>query len=284
MNRSIILSESQIEMLKNTYGIGFDSVGCGHVNENQETEVDASEVDLSSFTPKSELVNNIWKDNKLDSKVRLKLIDISEDFIDFLGIDDIRPTDIRLTGSICNYNWSNQSDIDVHIVYDFDKIDADTDLVQNYVDAKKNEWNEMHDTLTIYGFNVEFYVEDSNQVDVSAGEYSLDKDDWIKVPSKEAIKLHGKDLIRELSAAIMTMIDDYYDLFHYTEDIHQIEMIGDELEELRVFLKALRSEQLEKDGEMAIGNIAYKVLRRTGYLDMLYDLQNKVYDKINSID
>ena len=284
MKKNIIITETQFNTLKNAFRPNTKGAICC-VNENLEGEVDSSDVDLSSFHPHDHLTNELWKDGKLDSRVRLKLLDISDDFIEFLGLGDIKPVDIRLTGSICNYNWSTQSDIDVHIVYNFKEIDDDIELVENYVDAKKNEWNNMHESLSMYGFNVEFYVEDETQVDVSAGEYSLEKDDWIKTPNKESMVLRGMPLIKQMAANLMTIIDDYGDLFYYvSDDNHRLENLDNELESLRVFIKNMRSQQLDQGGEMAVGNIVYKVLRRTGYLDSLYDLQNKVYDKINSIE
>ena len=283
--RRILITEDQFNTLKDTFRLGAKG-GYFHVNENNETEVEADDVDLSSFKPHEDLTDSIWgEDGNLDPQVRLRLLDISDDFIKFLGFEKVKPVDIRLTGSICNYNWSKQSDIDVHIVYKFKDIDDDVELVEEYADTKKNEWNNMHKQLTIYGFNVEFYVEDHSQVDVSAGEYSLNKNQWLNMPDKSKMQLKGMDMIKNLSSKIMTLIDDYYDLFFYCEDDdHKLGCIDAELEELRVFLKDLRSQQLDKEGEMAIGNIVYKVLRRTGYLDTLYELQNKIYDKINSIE
>lgn len=283
--KTIIVTEKQFKNLKDTFRLGMEGGYCHVIDENAEFEVDADQVDLSSFKPKESLTQSLWNGDELNPRVRLRLLDIADDFIDFLGIEGVEPVDIRLTGSICNYNWSDQSDIDVHIVYRFKEIDDDIELVENYVDTKKNEWNDMHDSLTIYGFNVEFYVEDESQVDISAGEYSLEKGEWLKTPSKEDVILKGKDEIKYMSSKIMTILDDYSDLFYYVQDdSHKLEELGNDLEDFRVFLKNMRSQQLDKDGEMAIGNIVYKVLRRTGYLDTLYDLQNKVYDKLNSIE
>ena len=54
----------------------------------------------------------------------------------------------------------------------------------------------------------------------------------------------------------------------------------------RIFeeLKELRKKGLESSGqEMSNGNIIWKVIRRTGYIDKLWDIINSTYDKINSI-
>ena len=48
-------------------------------------------------------------------------------------------------------------------------------------------------------------------------------------------------------------------------------------------LKKIRINGLKKRGEMSIGNIIYKICRRTNYLQKLIDLKNYIYDKINSL-
>ena len=107
--------------------------------ENAENEVDVDDVDMSSFHDNDVLDPKFWFDGgkTLDSKVRLKLLNIADSFWDSLNIDFASPKDIILTGSICNYNWSKYSDIDLHIVVDFLDIDDNTDLVYDYFMAKK---------------------------------------------------------------------------------------------------------------------------------------------------
>ena len=63
-NKSVIVNESQIKK----------------IIENLDFEVDSSDIDLSSFKKRSELAP-IWIDgNTLDSRVRLRLLDIADDF------------------------------------------------------------------------------------------------------------------------------------------------------------------------------------------------------------
>ena len=46
----------------------------------------------------------------------------------------------------------------------------------------------------------------------------------------------------------------------------------------------MRKLGLKRGGESDSFNIIYKVLRRAGYMDMLWDLSSSLYDKLNSID
>ena len=74
----------------------------------------------------------IWKGADIDERVRKGLLQIVNDFLDGLRVK-INPEDIVLTGSSANYNWTPQSDIDVHIVVDFKKIKSvDPKVLSDY--------------------------------------------------------------------------------------------------------------------------------------------------------
>ena len=72
-----------------------------------------------------------------------KLINLAEDFYSSLGFDpEIR--DIQLTGSLANYNWTDKSDLDVHVLIDFTEIDENFTLVKKAVDGVRFIWNLRH--------------------------------------------------------------------------------------------------------------------------------------------
>lgn len=269
-NKSVIVNESQIK----------------NIIENLDFEVDSSDIDLSSFKKRSELAP-IWvDDNTLDSRVRLRLLDIADDFWEFVNLTWVKPSGIILTGSICNFNWSKFSDIDLHLVVDFDEIDEKTEFVRDYLDAKKNEWNNEHSDLTILGFPVELYVQNLGEMPQSGGIYDLEENEWVKKPSMNDIKPIGLDKfsIKKKAADIMTIIDDMYNVLNSTVDSHEIEEIGEGARYLWKKIKGMRKTSLEKNGESGAGNIVYKILRREFYLDKLWKLRTIVYDRNNSIN
>ena len=113
------------EVLRNTWGL----------MENIQTEITPNEVDLSSFEIQDSLNPEIWqKDGLLDPRIRLNLLDIADDFYDTLKLKWLKPIDIILTGSICNFNWSEFSDIDLHIIVDLSQISENIELVREYCD------------------------------------------------------------------------------------------------------------------------------------------------------
>lgn len=253
--------------------------------ENQEYEIAPSQINLKSFRKRDRLACKIWDGEKLSKQARLSLMDIADDFWEYCNIRWVKPEDVILTGSICNYNWSTFSDIDLHLVVDFKKVHKRTDFVQEYFDDKKNEWNNNHSSLKIFGFPVELYVQDINAEAVSGGVYDLWEDKWLKMPSKydlKPIKLN-KYAIKDTASKLMTQIDDYCETFENETDKHKIEVLGNRCEKLCDKIKAIRAKGL-KQGEMGTGNIVYKCLRRSSYLDKLWDLMDKIYDKLNSVD
>ena len=254
--------------------------------ENVQYEVEPHEVDLSTFKKQPELNKQIWKNNRtIDSRVRLQLLDIADDFFDSLEVSFVEPIDIILRGSICNYNWSTASDIDLHIVLDFNEIGENKDLIKDYFDTKKNEWNKNHKGLEIFGFQVELYVEDINEDNVSNGVYSLEKNKWIKEPNQNEVKSiePESEEIKDLAAQLMTCIDDLIGEFHQSELDSQFEEIQDTLDYIWDFVKAMRKQSLNNEGEYSKGNIIYKILRRNGYLEEILQLRNDIYNKLNSI-
>ena len=81
----------------------------------------------------------------------------------------------------------------------------------------------------------------------------------------------------------MTIIDGMYDRLEMTNDSHEIEEIGEDAKYLWKKVKEMRKQSLESNGEGGNGNIVYKILRRTTYLEKLWKLSNIAYDKVNSI-
>ena len=85
----------------------------------------SKKIDLSSFKIQDDLNREIWSpgEDSLPKKVRQRLIKIAEDFFNELGLPTTNFVDITLTGSLANYNWSIYSDVDLHLLVDFSKVD-----------------------------------------------------------------------------------------------------------------------------------------------------------------
>lgn len=246
----------------------------------QEFLSDNEKMDLSSFKLKPSLNTDVWlNDDKLRPEIAVKLVEIAKNFMKNVGLDDIEIKDIVLTGSLANYNWSQYSDVDLHIMVDFDDIDENEELVREFFRGKSGNWNDRHD-IKIRGFEVELYVQDIDEPHVSTGIYSLMNDDWVVKPRKEDPVL-DLDTTKKKAQRLIDLIDDIEKL--YSEDKLREAYVSAQLmkEKIRKFRKC----GLETPaGAYSPENLAFKVLRRNGYLGKLGDLRDNSYDRLMSIE
>ena len=259
------------------------------MDEDIEEFISPENVDLSSFTIQKELNPKFWKDNLIDSRVRMRLLDIADDFIEFLNVDWVEPEDIVLTGSIANFNWNNKfSDVDIHIIYDFSKIDENTDFVSEYFYSKKKLWNEEHNGINIFGLKVELYVEDVNNKACSTGVYSLESNDWVEKPNRKVLTNSkvNKKLIKKLVSDYTKKIDYLHDLFmNNKSDTYVLRKVNKKANKLFDEIKQVRKNALNKNKkEITNGNIVFKTLRRFGYIEKLANIVSDTYDKYNSLN
>ena len=225
--------------------------------------------DLFDLSLKKKLEPEIWDGESLRLLVRERLLKIAYDFIGELEViekEDIE--DIRFTGSLANYNYTSYSDIDLHIIIDFDKLSADQKFTQLFFKNKKSLWNEEHD-IKIKGYDVELYVEDSNEKHVSTGVYSILKDKWIKKPKPIEKDIDKKAVLKKVEG----VIDQYKEL---------VEDGGTETKLRKLFKKIvdMRKAGLEKEGELSIENLAFKILRRSGIIKQITTTFKELHDKM----
>ena len=241
---------------------------------------------MSSFDIQQRLNDKFWDEEKhLNPRIRMRLLDIADKFYNSMEVQWAKPSDVIMTGSLCNYNWSKYSDVDLHIVMDFTEVDERVNFVKDYFDSKKKLWNEAHEDLSIYGYPVEVYVQDENEEHTASGVYSLYRDKWIVEPSSDNFK--NVDLDREMIVnkvkSCAEKIEDLEDEYNQETDTQHIETISKKVKKLFDKIKGIRKTSLAKSGEMGSGNIWFKSLRRLGYIERLIDLKSKTFDKINSI-
>lgn len=242
------------------------------VNE-KEIEKSNREIDLSGFKVQDELNPKIWdEDQKMKSDVRKTLLKIADDYFESLGLPKVDIEDVTMTGSLANYNWSKYSDVDLHIVVDYNDIPVDEDLVQDFLKSKSSNWNKEHD-VTIYGYDVELYVQDINEPHHSTGVYSILRDEWVTKPKKQKISFNDKS-VKEKSNRLMDRVEEIYDEMEEVDNEVTIKRV----DKLTEKIKKMRQSGLETGGEYSVENIVFKVLRRNGMLDRMYDIKTVAYD------
>jgi len=232
---------------------------------------------VKSFEPKDSLSDQIFEglDGKFSMRddIRKRLIEISNDFIESFGVEFFIH-DIVLTGSLSNYNWSQYSDVDLHIIIDFDETEYPMDLVKEFFDAKERVWNEKHE-IKIKGFDVEVYVQDLKQEHVSSGVYSILNNKWLVEPERNKPNIDDR-MILQKGEHYAKQIDS---LIKKSSKINVLPMI----DELRKKIKTFRQSGLEQGGEYSYENLTFKLLRRNGYFGKLLKLKRDITDKKLSI-
>ena len=130
----------------------------------------------------SELNPKIWDQNQhMLPEVRKNLLEIAQDFQDFLGLSDLQVKDITVSGSNAAYTYTDHSDVDLHLVVDFPD-DFNNEVYRELFDAKKYQYNDQYD-FRIGNYDVELYVQDADEPHVSRGIYSIKDDNWVRIPA-----------------------------------------------------------------------------------------------------
>jgi hypothetical protein len=224
----------------------------------------------------------VWNKNEkgnytLKSEIQKKLLKVAEIFLDYVDID-IFVQDIVLIGSLTGYNWSDFSDFDLHIMYDFNDAGDNKDLYKELFYLKKTVFNAKHE-IRIKGFEVEVFIQDSNEKEKSVGSYSIMNRKWIRFPEKEKFEVDEKKIL-EKANQWMDIIDG---VLENAEELDLDEALR-LVKKYKNKLKKYRTCGLQKGGELSYENLVFKYLRRSGYLSKLENFKNKVANKKLSLE
>tara|TARA_R110001599_G_scaffold9320_1_gene46137 strand:- start:736 stop:1482 length:747 start_codon:yes stop_codon:yes gene_type:complete len=229
---------------------------------------------ISSFKVQKELNPDIWlmddEGYKMRPEIRDSLLNIVEDYEEFVDIDlDIE--DVVLTGSLSNFNWSKFSDVDLHILIDFEN--PSESIEKKYLDSRRIIWNSLRD-VNVKGFESEIYVQDSKEQHFASGMYSVMYNDWVVKPEEKEVILDSHKILSK-AKQWMDMIDQIED----NMERGSIDELMRTIDDLRRRLKKYRGAGLANKGEYSYENLTFKFLRRNGYIGKLMGLKNKLIDK-----
>ena len=217
----------------------------------------------------------LWKDGSLKDEVHGKLIQIADTWAKFANIPDSMIVDIIITGGNVNYNYTDQSDVDLHLVIDRDAFNPDRKLTDDYLQDKKILWTLSHNDLHIYGYPVELYAQDVKEVPHSGqGVYSIMHNEWIQMPSNQGLNFSHNYYLQKKVKFYKDLIDKM---------ISQNATDGT-LDMIKQKIRKMRGDSIAKNGEFALGNLVFKDLRNQGYLDKMDNYQRSNQDKSLSLD
>ena len=222
-----------------------------------------------------------WDEFEFKEDVLKPILKIVDDFVkDDAHISPEMVEDVQLTGSLANYNYSEYSDLDVHILLDFADINKDEEIVKRALDGKRFIWNLRHD-IKFNGHEVELYFQDIHEPHVASGLFSLSGNRWIKKPKYEKPEVDHEDVIKKAESfkREFDLLDDALDNI---SDEKEFSLINKRAKKLKEKIMRMRKEGLAGKGEFSVENLAFKNLRNDQTIARLNDLIIKSYDLMYS--
>jgi predicted nucleotidyltransferase len=209
----------------------------------------------------------LWDDWNLNKDAEKHLKYVADRFVEWLEIP-IDVKDIWIVGSMASFNYSDTSDIDLHIYVDLSKF-KDKKTIKDLLETKTKLFKKLF-PIKLFGIPIELTIEDDSNRAESPGIYSIKSGEWIKKPKKvdeDEVDTDDADKIsgmwkKRIKAALQNKSLD-----------------SDDLNDLKDAIKDQRRKALRKDGEFSDGNIAFKDLRKTGYIDKIKDVRDAKFKK-----
>lgn len=212
----------------------------------------------------------LWQDNQLLPEVRQKIVDIIANFEEYVEIP-IHIVDIVIVGSNAAYNYTQYSDLDVHVIVNPEMVTEIPEDIQTMIyNMKKSSFNKEFD-IKIKGIPVELYVEDMHSSVVSNGIYSVCDDRWVKEPkqnssiTKHNIEKELENWIQKIEEAVTS---------------GDAETIGNTID----LLYLMRKNSISIEGEYGKGNEVFKTLRDRGYLAKIKEALTQSISKNLSLE
>jgi len=239
------------------------------------SEITPEDVVFDPNIVKSQLCPLLWSDLELNDEVHQRLLDIGQRFSKFIGVEN--PEDILFTGSLCNFNYHENSDIDIHVLVDFSKY-GDPERMRDFYSSKKFAFNEFRNGTRIKGFQVECYAQDlpSREPHHPSGLYSLLQKQWIIKPQRVDPNI-DEQKVRKLLSVFINAINQ---LSTIQDNQSQLERAI----ELKNNLVLIRRKSVRALGEYSPGNLCYKELRKQGFIDHLFDIIRQSLDRKLSLE
>ena len=242
-----------------------------------------SSVDTEIFHLHADLSPLLWDENgDVRPELLPKLMALAQAYVEFCKIpEDVKVQDITLTGSLSGYNYTKYSDLDIHVIIDYNDIPATEELVTNYFMMKKDMWADEFD-LKFFTYPIEMYVQDLSQYrGGTSPQFSLMNQKWVHDPVKPEDDFDETTVVKK-SKDIMHQVTELEDEVFNDPDFDAEDAL-DELAKLKDKIKTMRVAAIKQSGDFGTGNLVFKVLRNSGFLQRITDLKKYITEKNLSI-
>jgi hypothetical protein len=234
-------------------------------------------IDKETLSFKTKLNEQFWnEDETLVEGLRDKLLALALLFFTGLKLPKtVKIHDIAISGSLAGYNYTKYSDLDLHVIVDYEKIGMDHDFIAEFMKMKKDMWEEMYD-IDVLGYPVELYAQDIKQFKESTSpQYSLVKNKWLVKQEKSKPNFDKATVIKK-ATRLMHDIDNVEESHAHEEKLETIGKIMDKI-------KNMRGEGIKQEGEFSVENMVFKVLRNEGYLEKITQIKKDAIEALYSI-
>lgn len=220
-----------------------------------------------------ELNPKLWDGDKLKPAVRVKLLLFAETWREFAKIPKDAVKEVLMLGGNANYNYTELSDIDVHLVVDKCKIACHNELLDDYLQDKKVMWTMSHN-VSVLGYALEPYAQDENvEYPKNQGVYSLTKDKWVAKPEYVGDSMLKDPYLKKKVSFYMHLIDD---MIKSKSDTATFKAFKEKLRDMR-------GVAIKQGGEFSFENLIFKELRNRGYLDKMSKYEKSQQDQALSL-
>jgi len=247
-----------------------------------ENVQNSGKIKLTEAVEKHNTLNSklFTKEKVLKDKVRAKMLEIVDEFLADLKEQDIKikVDDILLIGSNASYNYTKDSDIDLHILTNVKATDYSSEVANALYSAYRSLFNKNLD-IEFFGIPLEIFVETEDSTRVSNGIYSVKKNKWVKKPEQEEIPDYD-------AKALNKLVDEWEEKCKKLIADIKADRLNDEKKVVKMLeniYEKLRKKGIAK-GEYSIENLAFKELRNKGYLDQLKDHKHELISKRLSLE
>ncbi|MCL9683497.1 hypothetical protein [Legionella maioricensis] len=172
---------------------------------------------------------------------------------------DAKLVDILFVGSLAGYGYMNGSDVDLHLLIDFN-VPCDKGLLNDYLTLLRTVWHS--EKISIGNYSVQ--ITPVSVRDEHGGVYSLLNHQWIEKPQREKIPYTKEELIHAIKTHQHELIN-LEKIYNQTPNTLNCQKLIDYANALKIW----RKQGLAQRGITSMENTTFRIMRALGDLSTL---------------
>jgi hypothetical protein len=219
--------------------------------------------------PKKELNPRLFVNEKLTLQTRRSLLELFEILIKNISIKGFDQYIVQrvFVGGLCGFQWSDSSDIDLHLIINDEELAQDKNLSTVELSKLLNDSIErMNKKYYFRGYPVEFYIQGRNEKFFSNGIYDVELNTWDKYPE---VKEYNKENVnqakleaKEYKIYIFSKIKEIKKQLKKNKDEQFIKACIEFIDKEKEKIKNLRKQSISKETDSTVENMFFIFLRR----------------------